>query len=295
MCGDTIVVEWSTDYGDGRVYRNVSIAELNDGQAIRVTDYWGEPFTPPPWRETLAGLGRPATVVRPLTRGYRVPGEVLDYANRLLPLIAPDLPPATAVRSDPGSLSVRPLAGALVDVVTELAAVPGSIGIVCADAAVAEVARALTAAGLPAAPLLDDGEEAPRIAVVPATLAAILLVVVVGLATDQRDALVRALVAMVVARSFFWVLWFIRSAGMGFGDVRLAAPVGLVLGWLGWGVLAIGLWTAFLAFALPALLVIVVRRDRSLLKTSFPFGPFMVVGALVGLVWGTALAERLWG
>jgi hypothetical protein len=52
--GDTIVVEWSTDYGDGRVYRNVSIAELRDGKAIRVTDYWGEPFSPPGWRQPLA-------------------------------------------------------------------------------------------------------------------------------------------------------------------------------------------------------------------------------------------------
>ena len=52
--GDTVVVEWSTDYGDGRVYRNVSIAELRDGEAIRVTDYWGEPFTPPAWRDALA-------------------------------------------------------------------------------------------------------------------------------------------------------------------------------------------------------------------------------------------------
>ena len=116
----------------------------------------------------------------------------------------------------------------------------------------------------------------PRRIVVPATLAAIVLVVTVGLATDQRDAMVRALLAMVVARSFFWVLWFIRSAGMGFGDVRLAAPVGLVLGWLGWGVLAIGLWVGFLAFALPALAVVVARRDRRLMKKSFPFGPFMV-------------------
>ena len=135
----------------------------------------------------------------------------------------------------------------------------------------------------------------PRRIVVPATLAVIVLMVVVGLTTDQRDALVRALVAMLVARSFFWVLWFVRSAGMGFGDVRLAAPVGLVLGWLGWGALAIGLWTSFLAFALPALVVVVARRDRSLLKRSFPFGPFMVFGALVGLVWGTAVAERMWG
>ena len=42
----------------------------------------------PSWTATLTGLGRPGTAVRPLTRGYRVPAEVLDYANRLLPLIA---------------------------------------------------------------------------------------------------------------------------------------------------------------------------------------------------------------
>jgi hypothetical protein len=53
-CGGTVVVEWSTDYGDGRVYRNVSIAELHGGKAVRVTDYWGEPFTPPSWRRALA-------------------------------------------------------------------------------------------------------------------------------------------------------------------------------------------------------------------------------------------------
>jgi hypothetical protein len=53
-CGDTVVVEWTTDYGDGRLYRNVSIAELRDGVAVRVTDYWGEPFAPPEWRAALS-------------------------------------------------------------------------------------------------------------------------------------------------------------------------------------------------------------------------------------------------
>jgi hypothetical protein len=53
-CGHTLVVEWSTDYGDGRIYRNVTVAELRDGRAIRVTDYWGEPFEPPAWRSSLA-------------------------------------------------------------------------------------------------------------------------------------------------------------------------------------------------------------------------------------------------
>src|SRR4051812_6317044 len=132
------------------------------------------PWSPSDWQETLAGLGRPDTVVRPLTRGYRVPGEVLEFANRLLPLIAPGLPSPTAVRSEPGSLHVRAVAalgGPLVDVVTELRAVPGSIGIVCADAAVPEVTGLLAAAGVSAEAMTDDGADVAAVAVVPATLA----------------------------------------------------------------------------------------------------------------------------
>ncbi len=127
------------------------------------------PWSAADWGRTLAGLGRPDTAVRPLTRGYRVPGEVLDYANRLLPAIAPDLPAATAVRRGAGALRIR-ADGPLPEVVRELAATPGSIGVVCADAAVPEVAGALLGAGLPAAVLGDDGD-AGLLAVVPATLA----------------------------------------------------------------------------------------------------------------------------
>lgn len=136
----------------------------------------------------------------------------------------------------------------------------------------------------------------PRRIVVPATLATILVMVVVGLATDQRSHLVGALVAMLVARSIFWVLWAVLGgAGMGFGDVRLSALVGLVLGWLGPGPAVWGFWIGMVIFGLPGLVLAIVKRDRTLLKKPFPFGPFMIVGALVGLVWGTALAERMWG
>lgn len=135
----------------------------------------------------------------------------------------------------------------------------------------------------------------PRLVVLPATLATVVAMVAVGLATGQLDALVQALLAMVVVRSVFWLLWFVRSAGMGFGDVRLAALVGLVLGWVGWGAVAIGVWVGFVAFAVPGLLLAVVRRDRALLRQAFPFGPFMAAGALFGLVWGPALSRVIWG
>jgi hypothetical protein len=53
-CGEVVVVEWNSDYGDGRIYRNVSIGELQGGRVTCVTDYWGEPFARPEWRRRLS-------------------------------------------------------------------------------------------------------------------------------------------------------------------------------------------------------------------------------------------------
>jgi hypothetical protein len=63
---DAVVVEWTCNYGDGRLYRNVTIGELEDGRAIRVTDYWGEPTETPTWRQPLtARLDMPGDGVWP--------------------------------------------------------------------------------------------------------------------------------------------------------------------------------------------------------------------------------------
>ena len=51
--GDFLMVEWSNDYGDGAIYRNVTIARIEDGQAVQVTDYWGKPFETPEWRQEM--------------------------------------------------------------------------------------------------------------------------------------------------------------------------------------------------------------------------------------------------
>ena len=50
--GSVLVVEWSCDYGDGAVFRTVTIAEVEGGEAVVVTDYWGKPFETPQWRQT---------------------------------------------------------------------------------------------------------------------------------------------------------------------------------------------------------------------------------------------------
>ena len=133
----------------------------------------------------------------------------------------------------------------------------------------------------------------PTRIVLPAT-AYVLVVALVGwgISGDHGD-LVRAAIGLVVARSVYWLLWFIHSAGMGFGDVRLAALLGFSLGHVGWGEFAVGMYAGFLVFGLPGLLLALVKWDRALLKTAFPFGPFMLVGALVGLLIGPAAAAYL--
>ncbi|MGY0492467.1 prepilin peptidase [Streptomyces sp. WG-D5] len=72
--------------------------------------------------------------------------------------------------------------------------------------------------------------------------------------------------------------------GMGFGDVKLAVGLGAVLGWYGWGVLFLGAFTGVLFNGLYALVLVVTRRAGR--GTEIPFGPFMILGALAGVLMG---------
>ena len=64
------------------------------------------PWAATSWPELLRHLGKPDAAVRELDVGYRVPRQILDYASRLLPAIAPGLGPARSLRADPAALSV---------------------------------------------------------------------------------------------------------------------------------------------------------------------------------------------
>lgn len=133
----------------------------------------------------------------------------------------------------------------------------------------------------------------PKVLVLPATGVLIALGVLDAVATGERDDLVRAAIGLVVARTFYWLLWWLHSAGMGFGDVRLAALLGFPLAWLGWEEFALGMYSGFLVFALPGLLLAIVRWDRRLLRAPYPFGPAMIAGAFLGVVLGKPLLSGL--
>jgi prepilin signal peptidase PulO-like enzyme (type II secretory pathway) len=118
-----------------------------------------------------------------------------------------------------------------------------------------------------------------------------ILVVIVSLATGHADAIVFALVGVVVNFVVFGVFWFVAmlafgDRGLGFGDVKLASVLGLVIGWSVTSyrdLWVLVFWGVFIGFLSGAILSIILLRGVNL-KQSFPQGPFLVLGTLVVIV-----------
>ena len=100
-----------------------------------------------------------------------------------------------------------------------------------------------------------------------------------------------SLLRAVIGGAVLWGLYFVLLAikgGMGFGDVKLAGVLGAGLAWLGWGTFVIGAFAAFLLGGLFGVALILAGRAGG--KTKVPFGPWMVLGAAVGV----AVGEPVW-
>ena len=116
----------------------------------------------------------------------------------------------------------------------------------------------------------------------PAAMAVVPLLAL-GLLSDWNGiSLVRALVGALAMGAFYFILFFIYPAGMGFGDVKLAPIIGAQLGFFGWIPEVRGLIAAYLIVGPVAILLLIFGRAHA--KTGFPFGPFMATGAVVALV-----------
>lgn len=104
---------------------------------------------------------------------------------------------------------------------------------------------------------------------------------------EATERLVGALLGMAGLAAFYWVLWFIYPAGMGWGDVKMAGPLGLFLGWGGLSSVVSGTFLAFLFSSAFGLTLMVLGRANR--KTAIPFGPFMILGAFAVITAGDPL------
>ena len=126
----------------------------------------------------------------------------------------------------------------------------------------------------------------PYVLVAPTYLATLALVGLGALLLRDVDVFVHALVANIVVYVIFRVLHAVARGAFGFGDVRLSAVLAPALGALGTSEVLVGMYAGFI---LGAVFGVLLSRLKVVDPTSYAFGPYMVVGAVVGAAWGPAL------
>lgn len=122
----------------------------------------------------------------------------------------------------------------------------------------------------------------PNVLVGPAAL----LAVGVALAVDPGS-LPERLIAGLAAGGFLLVAALAYPSGMGMGDVKLAAVMGLFLG----RVVGPAMLVALLAGTVVGMAVMARKGVREGRKTAVPFGPFLALGGVVGLFVGEAFVD----
>jgi leader peptidase (prepilin peptidase)/N-methyltransferase len=130
----------------------------------------------------------------------------------------------------------------------------------------------------------------PFLFVAPMYLVTLALVVLGALLLDDWVVLVRALIGNVAVFGAFWLVYQVGKlfggGAFGYGDVRLSGVVGLALGALG---AAETLTGAYGGFVLGAVGGLVFSRLGWVDRKGFAFGPYMVVGAIIGAAWGPSI------
>lgn len=117
------------------------------------------------------------------------------------------------------------------------------------------------------------------------------LIVLIGLAAafdGDTDDLVRAGLGWLAYGGFYFLMWVVYPRGLGYGDVRLSGLLGLALGYLGWGEVLVGMYAGFL---LGGIIGGVLALAKVVDRKRYPFGPFMLVGAVVGVLAGGPFAD----
>ncbi|WP_460773364.1 prepilin peptidase [Microbacterium sp. GXF7504] len=127
----------------------------------------------------------------------------------------------------------------------------------------------------------------PHAIVLPSYPVAWVLLGIAAIGRSDGGAFLRACLGMLALFLAYAVLRLVQPGGLGGGDVTLAGLIGFLLAFLGWDPFLVGAFAGFLTGGLFSLVAIVVRRaDR---RTAIPFGPWMLIGAWIGIAFHATL------
>lgn len=124
----------------------------------------------------------------------------------------------------------------------------------------------------------------PDVLTLPMAVGAVALLGGAALLPGAGGSWSRAVFGGLALGGAYFVLFLINPSGMGFGDVKLAVGLGVALGWYGWDVLFVGAFSGLLLGAFYGVALVLTRRAGR--KAAMAFGPFMIIGAGVGVLLG---------
>ena len=133
-----------------------------------------------------------------------------------------------------------------------------------------------------------DVHRLPNAIVLPTFAVVAGLLALAAVLAAQWEALLRLGIGALVVGGIYVLLAVVVPGGMGFGDVKLAPTLGAALAVLGWGPLAVGVLAGFIAGGLFGLVLLLARRAGR--GSQVAFGPWMLAGAWVGILWGQPIA-----
>lgn len=133
----------------------------------------------------------------------------------------------------------------------------------------------------------------PRQIIYPTLVACAVLLAVAAVIDDDFGSLVEAGIGAALAFGFLFIVNFVYPKGMGFGDVRLSAVLGLMLGWITLGHVPVGLFLSFLLASVIGVGLIAIRKAGR--KQRIPFGPFLVAGTVLTFFVGQTILDAYLG
>ena len=138
--------------------------------------------------------------------------------------------------------------------------------------------------------LIDlETEVLPNSILLPSYFIGALLLGAAAIAAGNYGGMLRAGISAVALWLLYLAMALAYPGGMGFGDVKLAGLLGLFLGYLGWDVLVTGAFAAFVLGGIFSLALLISRRANR--KSGIPFGPWMLAGAWIGVLFGESIAQ----
>jgi leader peptidase (prepilin peptidase) / N-methyltransferase len=126
----------------------------------------------------------------------------------------------------------------------------------------------------------------PTRIIAPSYAVVCVLVGLAGLIDGDPHSLVRAILGWLTMGGCYLMLWLAYPKGLGYGDVRLSGLLGVALGYVGWAPLVTSLYSGFLLGGIGGGVLALLGAQR---RRQFAFGPFMLLGCLIGITFGSTI------